>query len=137
MANMANGNDVLNGIIRERKDKEMSTLPDLPTIKISKKEKADFYSKFGKSAAMLQCLNLYDEINRLTKLLIVTENDSEINRISKKLETFNKIVGLYKNASDTVNKMQVRVVEDNSKEEDIEGGGEGIEITGIDIKIER
>lgn len=135
---MANGNDVLKGIIRERKDKEMSSLPDLPTIKISKKEKADFYSKFGKSAAMLQCLNLYDEINRLTKLLIVTENDSEINRISKKLETFNKIVGLYKNASDTVNKMQVRVVEEKTKEEeDIEGGGEGIEITGIDIKIER
>lgn len=134
---MANGNDVLKGIIRERKEQEMSTLPDLPTIKISKKEKADFYSKFGKSAAMLQCLNLYDEINRLTKLLIVTENDSEINRISKKLETFNKIVGLYKNASDTVNKMQVRVVEDMAKEEDSGEGGDGIEITGIDIKIER
>ena len=134
---MANGNDVLKGIIRERKEQEMSGLPDLPSIKISKKEKADFYSKFGKSAAMLQCLNLYEEINRLTKLLIVTENDTEINRISKKLETFNKIVGLYKNASDTVNKMNVMVLGEKTKEEEIGEEGEGIDITGIDIKIER
>ena len=42
---------------------------------------------------------------RLTKLLITSDDDKEIMRISKKLDVFNKIVTLYKNSSDTVNKM--------------------------------
>lgn len=84
---------------------------------------------------MLQCLNLYDEINRLTKLLITSDDDKEIMRISKKLDVFNKIVTLYKNSSDTVNKMSSIVsVGGGDREEDEDGN---IEVDGIDIKIVR
>ena len=82
---------------------------------------------------MLQCLNLYEEVNRLTKLLILSDNEKEIQRISKKLDVYNKIVTLYKNSSDTVNKMGVGIISKDDKT-----GEEGeIEVDGIDIKIER
>lgn len=118
--------------VNEREE-QLRRLPDLPKIEISDDEKRDFYNKFGKSASMLQCLNLYDEVNRLTKLLILSDNDKEIQRISKKLDVYNKIVTLYKNSSDTVNKMGVWQISKDDK------GGEGgeIEVDGIDIKIER
>lgn len=116
----------------ERED-QLRRLPDLPKIEISEDEKRDFYNKFGKSASMLQCLNLYEEVNRLTKLLILSDNEKEIQRISKKLDVYNKIVTLYKNSSDTVNKMGVGMI---SKDEKSGEDGE-IEVDGIDIKIER
>ena len=56
-------------------------------------------------------------------------------RISKKLDVFNKIVTLYKNSSDTVNKMSSIVsVGGGDREEDEDGN---IEVDGIDIKIVR
>lgn len=115
------------------REEQLRRLPDLPKIEISEEEKHDFYNKFGKSASMLQCLNLYEEVNRLTKLLILSDNEKEIQRISKKLDVYNKIVTLYKNSSDTVNKMGVGMI---SKDEKTGEEGE-IEVEGIDIKIER
>ena len=115
------------------REEQLRRLPDLPKIEISEEEKRDFYNKFGKSASMLQYLNLYEEVNRLTKLLILSDNEKEIQRISKKLDVYNKIVTLYKNSSDTVNKMGVGLI---SKEEKT-GEDVGIEVYGIDIKIER
>lgn len=115
------------------REEQLRRLPDLPKIEISEEEKRDFCNKFGKSASMLQCLNLYEEVNRLTKLLIISDNEKEIQRISKKLDVYNKIVTLYKNSSDTVNKMGVGII---SKEEKPGEDGE-IEVDGIDIKIER
>ena len=120
---------------RAEREEKIRSLPDVPKVEVGDKEKADFYNKFGKSASMLQCLNLYDEINRLTKLLITSNDDKEIMRISKKLDVFNKIVTLYKNSSDTVNKMgSIVSVGGRDREEDEDGN---IEVEGIDIKIVR
>ena len=117
----------------KERDDQLRRLPDLPKIEISEDERRDFYNKFGKSASMLQCLNLYEEVNRLTKLLILSDNEKEIQRISKKLDVYNKIVTLYKNSSDTVNKMGLgQISKDYKSGEDVE-----IEVDGIDIKIER
>ena len=63
----------------------------------------------------------------------IGNNEKEIQRISKKLDVYNKIVTLYKNSSDTVNKMGVGLI---SKEEKTGEEGE-IGVEGIDIKIER
>lgn len=134
-AGMRTAKDILALKLQEYKEDRMSAIPDLPKIEISESEKKDFYNKFGKSAAMLQFLNLYDEINLLTKQLIASVDDKEIRRIGTKLDALNKIVGLYKNASDTVNKMGVSQGVKTVEEESDESGD--INVDGIDIKIMR
>ena len=123
--------EIVKNRIQISREKRIEGVSDLPVLEISERDREDFISRFGKSATMLQCLNLYEEVNRLTKLLVTSDDIKEIMKIGRKLDVFNKIVCLYKNAGDTVNKMSIGVTNDKEESDNL------TEVSGIDISIKR
>lgn len=100
---------------RELRREEIETRGELKKYEVDTKVREEFSSTFGKTVAFLDMIGIREELEDILGDIEVADSPAKVSKLKGKLDLIMKYVGVFKAASDSVNRVEKTIIKEKEE----------------------
>lgn len=106
---------IRDGALQKEKREAMESIRELKRYTVDERVREEFGITFGKTIAFLDMIGIRDELEDILGDIEVADSPAKISKLKGKLDLIMKYVGVFKAASDSVNRVEKTIIKEKEE----------------------
>lgn len=106
---------IRDGALQKEKREAMESIRELKRYTVDERVRDEFGITFGKTIAFLDMIGIRDELEDILGDIEVADSPAKVSKLKGKLDLIMKYVGVFKAASDSVNRVEKTIIKEKEE----------------------